>query len=214
MPIFTQGVGVSNSSPTSPSSSSLPPSSPSPFLSSSSPPDTPLPFTIALLISEGLFTDISSPVATLIIPFIRIDIPYGYWIIVLMEFTTALLLKWSYGPSYSTSLLNLLNSNTALPDLDTYKQFRSLSPGGTTAPGPAQSTIDTPLFPSGMTFNISFSVPFSAPESKLATLFTIELKEIKNIPRYVLPVASLVLYFLLESNSKRKKAQKETAQSN
>jgi len=55
-----------------------------------------LPFTVSLLISGSLFFDIYSPASTLIIPFIRKNVPFGYFIIILMEFITALMVMPSF----------------------------------------------------------------------------------------------------------------------
>ncbi|NLL51736.1 MAG: hypothetical protein GX248_03420 [Peptococcaceae bacterium] len=143
-----------------------------------------LPFTVSLLISGSLFFDIYSPASTLIIPFIRKNVPFGYFIIILMEFITALMVKWSSAP-YSYSILPG-PWNTAIPSLEDLRGiYRGLEEA-------------TPLLPiSGLTFNISFGSPFSGPNSRAATLYTIELKAIRNIPGYIVPLATLILYFFL-----------------
>lgn len=153
-----------------------------------------VPLFVSLLISESLFTHNNSPVTTMIIPFIMKEIPYAYFIISIMEFIAALLTKWSYGPSYS--LLSPVGS-TSLPDLKDIRQVYSPTTVSNQN-ADSQQTIDTPIFPKGMTFNISFSSPFSAPRSKLSTLFTIELKEIRNVPGYVIPLTALLLYVIFE----------------
>lgn len=225
MPIFETHDGISsnintNANPnanTNTTTDSNTDGSPSPPYS--------VPFTVALLISEGLFLNNYSPVSSLIIPFIRADIPYGYMIIIIMEFITALLVKMSYGPAYS---ILSQNTNTAVPDMSAIRQIYSSASAGQTASGQsgrrqpgkvsAQSTDtttaapneETPLFPKGLTFNISFSAPFSSPNSKTSTLYAVELKEIKNVPGYVLPLASLILYFVLQPYFRARDSQNRT----
>lgn len=168
-----------------------------------------VPFSVSLLISESLFPNFYSPAATLIIPFIRVDIPYGYFIIVGMEFVTAFLAKIAYGPSYSILPLGM---NAELPDLEAFRQttrqlpVRVLDLGGVLS---LTDTESTPLFPRGMTFNISFSSPFTAPTSRTATLFTFELKEIRKVPGYLVPLAALTLYLVLRPYFRRKERNNE-----
>lgn len=176
-------------------------------VSDTSTPPYSVPFTVSLLISESLFPHHYSPVNTIIIPFIRVELPYAYFIIILMELFTAYLAKLSLGPSYS--ILSLY-SGTALPDLEAFRQARPTTESIQRNQSGRISTLDvnnradqeqsiesTPLLPLGMTFNLSFLSPFTAPTSTTSTLFTIQLKEIKNIPGYVLPLVALVLYLIL-----------------
>lgn len=188
MPIFSeQHSPNADNSNVSYASSAAPSTTPSANPSANPSPPYSVPLTISLLISESLFTDLNSPAATLIIPFVRREIPYAYFLISILEFTAALLTKWSYGPSYS--LLSPA-SNTSFPDVGYLRTTNTQGDSGS-------ATGDTPIFPKGITFNISFSSPFSAPVSKTSTLFTFELKEIKNVPGYIVPLAGLVLYFVL-----------------
>lgn len=149
-----------------------------------------VPFTVSLLISETLFPDFYSPAATLIIPFIRVNIPYGYVIIIVADLITALLVKWSYGSSYS---LLAPQSHTALPDLRAFGQVPTNN-----------SEESTPLLPQGMAFNLSISSPFFSPESPVATLYTLEIKQVPNVPGYVVPIATLLLYLVLKPYFDRK----------
>jgi len=177
-----------------------------------------VPFTVSILISESFFNNFYSPASTIIIPFLRPFIPYGYAIIILMELLTALLVKWSSAP-YSYSLINAgyfcFPTGIALPDMDSLRRVynlqaseRSLASAGSLDSGqgspPAPNREDTPLLPRGMTINLSFSSPFSTPPSKTATLFSIELIEIKNIPGYLVPLIALLLYFISKSFFKGK----------
>lgn len=161
-----------------------------------------LPLITSLLISESLFPDPDSPAATLIIPLVRIRIPYAYFLIVALDLITALLVKWYYGPTYS---LLAPQYASALPDIESLRQIYGRPTGQQTFERQEteqqgveqQAAVSTPLLPVGMAFNISFSSPFYEPNSKVSTLFTLELKKIRNIPGYLLPVATLLLYIIL-----------------
>ena len=156
-----------------------------------------LPLTTSLLISESLFPDPDSPATTLIIPLIKIRIPYAYFAVVALDLATAFLLKCCYGPAYS---LLLPQYASALPDTGALRQIYERPPGRNLSRQQAteqQGATSTPLLPVGMAFNISVSSPFYEPDSKVATLFTFELKEIRNIPGYLLPLAVLLLYIIL-----------------
>jgi hypothetical protein len=195
-----------------PASGIIPPSSATSSTNAPLPPYS-VPLTVSLLISESLFAHFYSPAATLIIPFIRVNIPYGYFIIIGMELVTSFLVKLAYGPSYSILSSNL-NLNT-LPDLNSLRQVYNLAPvreNSRNQLGGATAAEDTPLFPLGITFNISFSSPFSAPSGKTATLFTIQLKEIRNVPGYLVPLISIVLYFLIKVYFRSKSANEDRAQ--
>ncbi|NLO96492.1 MAG: hypothetical protein GX091_00185 [Peptococcaceae bacterium] len=144
-----------------------------------------VPFTVSLLISGSLFNDNNSPASSLIIPLLRREIPFGYFIIILLDFITALVVKWSYLP-YSYSILPG-SWNTALPSL---QEIRGIYRA------PNEST---PFLPTkGINFNISFSSTF-LPSGRTGTLYIIELTEIKKIPGFVVPIAALVLYLILRA---------------
>lgn len=168
--------------------------------SSTSPYSVPLAF--SLLFSVSLFTHHLSPAASLIIPIFRPTIPFGYAIIIFLELMTALFTKWSLGPCYS-----LFNPGgiAALPDLEALRQINALVPRPKTknlAPQEIdvnlQGEEDSPLLPLGMTINLSLSSPITTANSKTGTLFVYELKQIKSIPPYVVPIATLLLYLFLK----------------
>ncbi|MGI6451714.1 MAG: hypothetical protein ACOX3R_16065 [Desulfitobacteriia bacterium] len=172
-----------------------------------------VPFFVSLLISESFFSHVNSPAATIIIPFFKKDIPYAYFIIIILELITAMLIKWYYGPYYSILSPSL---STALPDLNVMRQTYTY---GQTLPwrrrqNQQQPEESSPLLPLGMSFNLSFSSPFTAPTSKTATLYTIQLKEIKNVPGYLVPLAALILYFVLEPLFKAKESTTANNNSN
>jgi len=162
-----------------------------------------VPLFISLLISQSFFHHEKSPASTLIIPFFKKEIPYAYVIIVILEFITAFLVKWYYGPSYN---LISLGYNTGLPDLNAlrYALGQSSTPASreSNRQNQQQPEESTPLLPSGLAFNISFSSPFTAPTSKASTLYTIQLKQIKNMPGFLVPLAALMLYFILAPHFK------------
>jgi len=155
-----------------------------------------LPLTTSLLITESLFPNPFSPTTSLIIPLVKIKIPYAYFVVVALDLITAFLLKWYYGPTYSLLAPQYIS---ALPDTEMLRQIYEDSAKQQAAQQSAeqQASLGSPLLPVGMAINISFSSPFSEPNSRFATLFTVELKEIRNIPGYLLPLAALLLYIIL-----------------
>lgn len=175
-----------------------------------------IPVTFSFLVSESLFMFTNSPATTLILPFYRPRIPYGYFIIIALELLTILFVKWSSVPVSGAGLIRS-NFNQSLPDINALRQIYSLPPGkrslqdnvpsgkvSVLKPGQPsnQDSVDTPLFPKGLTVNLSVSAPFTEPRSKTATLYTVELIEIKNVPGYVVPILALLLYFFLYSSQK------------
>lgn len=174
-----------------------------------------VPFTVSILASQSIFlNNFYSPAATLIIPVLRINIPYGYLLIIMIQFITALLVKWAYAP-----LLFPLPGGSAIPDYQALKQIYSSFPqqknemNARTLPlnNSGRTTEEfTPIFPDGLTINLSLLSPFSSPTGRATTLYAIKLTLIKNTPGYIIPVITLIIYFLLKpffknSNNKNKK---------
>ncbi|MCG1024872.1 hypothetical protein [Dehalobacter sp.] len=146
-----------------------------------------VPFYISLLISNALHPNNISPVGTLIIPLTKIMIPYGYFIIVGLELATALFYKWSAVP-VSAPMFFPGGYGQALPDISAIREDRTLR----------QRMTETPLIPKeGMTINISLSAPFTPVQSRVSTLYAFKLKSIDDVPGYVIPLTSLILYGLL-----------------
>lgn len=181
-----------------------------------------LPLTVSILISESLFLVRNSPVSTLILPFIRVNIPYAYFLIAGLELATALLVKWSSMPTagYGFSGTNI---NQEFPDTSSLSQIYNLpqaqSPLQRSLPTSSISTsevnrnsteqdVGTPLFPKGLTVNLSFSAPFSEPNSNVATLYTVELLEINKVPGYLVTVVTLILYIILRPYLKPRESNK------
>jgi len=188
MPIlFSSG----SPSVTSPSSNLFSSRDPSPSYS--------VPFTFSLFIVEDLSSASFTPSASLFIPIIRVTIPFGYFIIIGMNLLQALLVKWASPASYSLLSGNI---NTALPDMDSVRQIYSLPP---VQQSTGQQQTDTPIFPAGLSFNFAFSTPFLEPFGTNATIFTIRIKEIMNVPRYLIPLVSLILYSFLNCFSDKNK---------
>ena len=174
-----------------------------------------VPFTVSILASQSIFLDqFYSPAATLIIPVLRINVPYGYLLLIMIQFITALLVKWAYAPlSFS------LPGSCALPDYQALKQIYSSFPqqkNGMNARtlrlnNSSQTTEEsTPIFPEGIAINLSFLSPFSAPASRASTIYALKLTLIKDTPGYIIPVITLIIYFLLKpflnnSNNKNNK---------
>ncbi|RJE47638.1 hypothetical protein A7K50_03025 [Dehalobacter sp. MCB1] len=146
-----------------------------------------VPFYISLLISNALHPSNNSPVGTLIIPLTKIMIPHGYFIIVGLELATALFYKWSVVP-VSSRIFFPGEYGQALPDISALREDRMAQ----------LKMTQTPLIPKeGMTINISLSAPFTPVQSRASTLYAFKLKSIDNVPGYVVPLASLILYGLL-----------------
>lgn len=176
----------------------------------SSPPYV-VPFTVSILASQSLFLDqYYSPAATLIIPFIRKDIPFGYILIIFMQAVTALLVKWAFAPS--PLYKPLLGNYQALPDFHALQQISALpqSPNAIKRPqrllnlnnnnnnNNDDEVPSTPLLPEGITINLSFLAPFSAPTSRAASLFSIKLTLIKSNRGYLISVITLIIYFVIK----------------
>ncbi|TCX51095.1 hypothetical protein C1I38_11075 [Dehalobacter sp. 12DCB1] len=146
-----------------------------------------VPFYISLLISNALHPSNNSPVGTLIIPLTKIMIPHGYFIIIGLELATALFYKWSAVP-VSARIFFPGGYGQSLPDISAIREDRILR----------LKMTQTPLIPKeGMTINVSLSVPFTPVQSRASTLYAFKLKSIDNVPGYVVPLASLILYGLL-----------------
>lgn len=163
-----------------------------------------IPVTFSILISESIFLTRYSPASTLIFPFYRPRIPYGYFIIVVLNLITALFAKMSSVPVNSWGLMRN-NINQSLPDINSLRQVYNLPPvrGSLRSNQNTQNgRNDTPLFPKGLTVNFSISAPFTDPSSKTSTLFTIELLEIRKVPGYLVAVLTLLIYFLLYPSQK------------
>lgn len=169
---------------------------------------TPVPFTFSMLISNSLHPDIYSPVGSLIIPFYRPLIPYGYYVIVGIELLTGMLLKWS--AVHNGRYRYIVSNNPALPDINALNQSfnntlsngedsRILLFGSPQADRTlTQEIFQTPLIPTeGMTINIVLSAPVRAIQSVASTAYAFKLKSIDNAPGYLVPVILLILYFLL-----------------
>ncbi|NLI93406.1 MAG: hypothetical protein GX434_14845 [Peptococcaceae bacterium] len=144
-----------------------------------------IPVTFSILISNSLFLTRLSPASTLIIPFYRLNIPLGYWLIIATDVITAFIVQSASIPMNGSGALRG-NINQSVPDLNSLRQIYSF-----------RKVNDTPLFPKGMTINFSISSPFTAPNSITTTLYTLQLLEIKNIPGFVVAFLTLFLYWFL-----------------
>ena len=180
----------------------------------SSPPYV-VPVTLSLLTSQSLFlNETYSPGTTLIIPFYRIEVPHGYAFVIFMQAVTALLVKWAYTPT-PVYMPPLLGSYQAIPDFEALRQISSISQSRKYPRsnqnnsnktktlkffrGQDQDEIDSdPLLPEGLAINLSFLAPFSSPDSRASSLYTIELTLIRNIPGYFTPILTLIIYFVLK----------------
>jgi len=176
-----------------------------------------IPLTLSILLSESLFMTRYSPASTLILPFYKFNLPYGYLFILGIELATALFVKWSATPTPHTSSLRN-NLNQALPDMASVRKIYNLPPSQqmwtdnvppgkvstfSVSPTSRRQPMDhTPLFPKGMTINVSISSPFSEPNGKAATLYTVELLEIKRVPGYMVAIFTLFLYWFLAPSQK------------
>jgi len=164
-----------------------------------------IPVTFSILISESIFLTRYSPASTLIIPFYKPRIPYGYFIIITLNLITALFVKLSSVPVNGWGLMRN-NINQSLPDLNSLRQVYNLPPStfavGQSNLNTQNGGLDSPLFPKGLTVNLSLSAPFTDPRSKTSTLFTVELIEIKKVPGYLVAVLTLLLYFILYPSQK------------
>lgn len=170
-----------------------------------------VPVTTSFLLSQSLFlNEPYSPASTLIIPFFRTEVPYGYAFVIFMQAVTALLVKWAYAP---TPLYTpLLGSYQAIPDFEALRQISRISQSQTNArPGPNspqkrtiklynglnQDEVDSgPLLPEGLAINLSFLAPFSSPDSRASSLFTIELTLIRNTPWYLVALLIFIFYLI------------------
>ncbi|RNC62815.1 MAG: hypothetical protein AWM53_01915 [Candidatus Dichloromethanomonas elyunquensis] len=144
-----------------------------------------IPVTLSILISNSLFLTRLSPASTLILPFYRLVVPYGYFLIIFIDLITAFWVQATYLPLTGASSFRG-NVNQALPDIYYLRQVYSLT-----------KVNNSPLFPKGMTINFSVSSPFTEPNSITTTLFTLQLIEIKKIPGFVVAVLTLFLYWFL-----------------
>jgi len=178
----------------------------------SSPPYV-VPFTVSILASQSIFLDQAS---TLIIPFYRTKVPYGYIFIIFMQAVTALLVKWAYTPS--PLYMPLLGNYQSLPDFQSLqkiasmsqsqgnprlnqgnkKKNRTLSICNRTATNTDDEFPSDPILAEGIAINLSFISPFSSPNSRASSLYTIELTLIKNTPGYLVPLITLIIYFVLK----------------
>lgn len=182
-------------------------------VSSSSPPYV-VPLTISILASQSIFLNrLYSPAATLIIPIYRTDVPYGYIFVIFMQAVTALLVKWAYAPS--PLYMPLLGNYQALPDYEALKKISRLSqtPNNiksnqgnkrtnrnlSLANGSNQNQVPSgPLLPEGIAINLSIISPFSDPTSRAASLFSIKLTLFKTNRGYIIPLVTLIIYFVLK----------------
>lgn len=173
-----------------------------------------VPFTISILASQSLFlNEYYSPAAALIIPIYRVEVPYAYLMVIIMQAVTALLVKWAYTPT--PFYIPLLGGQQAVPDFETLKYITSLTNSQGNSFGFNGNTRSnrtlrlnnsvsqlevpsTPLFPEGIALNLSFMSPFSAPTSRASTLFSIKLTLIKNNRGYLIPLLTLILYIILK----------------
>ncbi len=215
-PTNTNGQQNINST-ASKNASANPPSDPTGQLS--------IPVTFSILISESLFLTRYSPASTLILPFYRPKIPYGYAYIIALNFITIFLVQCSAVPANGAGLLRG-NVNQGIPDMNSLKKIYSYPPAqgslrsnvppgkistfSAGQPSANQERNDTPLFPKGLTVNLSVSAPFSDPNSKTSTLFTLELLEIRNVPGYVVAVLTLLIYFFLYPSQQAKEENNNT----
>lgn len=146
-----------------------------------------VPFYISLLFSNALHPSNNGPVGTLIIPLTKIMIPHGYFIIVGLELATALFYKWSAVP-VSARIFFPGEYGQALPDISALREDRTLQ----------LKMTGTPLIPKeGLIINISLSAPFTPVQSRASTLYAFKLTSIDNVPGYLIPLVSLILYGLL-----------------
>lgn len=167
-----------------------------------------VPFSVSILLSNALHPNTSSPAGTLIIPLIRILIPHGYFIIIGLELATAFFAKWSTIP---TSIYGTLPGGycQSLPDINAFRQVYSSPP---VVPRQARNGLlseifQTPILPSkGMSVSVSLSAPFTSIQSRTTTLYAFELFNLKQIPGYAVPLASLILYIILALYQKPEKS--------
>lgn len=175
-----------------------------------------VPVTVSILFSQSLFLgNYYSPAATLILPFFRTEVPYGYMFIFFMQAVTGLLVKWAFTPS--PLYMPLLGNYQSLPDFESLKTISNLSQNH----GNARLNLETkgtkrtlnlnnrnsnnqdqfpsdPLLPEGISINLSFISPFSEPTSRAASLYSIKLTLIKTNRGYIISILTLIIYIILK----------------
>ncbi len=186
----------------------------------SSPPFV-VPVTVSILASQSLFLrELYSPASSLIIPFYRIDIPYGYIFVIFMQAVTALLVKWAYTPS--PLYRPLLGNYQSLPDFEALKKISLMTqPQGNTRlnlgtkrtnrtlslnNGSNQDEFPSgPLLPEGIAISLSFISPFSNPTTRASNLLSLKLTLIKTNRGYIISLLTLIIYFVVKPFLRNKK---------
>lgn len=169
----------------------------------SSSPYASIPLALSLLLADSLFTHHSSPVAAMIIPLKTFNLPYSYFVIIVLDLATALFAKWS--SSYS-GISPLSQYQQAYPDIQVYRQGNNQLSSGNANVLRSNSTGNqqpeaTPLFPEGLAASLALSSPFSGvPNSigtKFVTIYGVEVLRIQHLPKTFIPLLTLFIYFYL-----------------
>ncbi|AFV03676.1 MULTISPECIES: hypothetical protein [unclassified Dehalobacter] len=167
------------------------------------PPLTPIPLTLALFLTDSLFPQNSySPAGALLIPLKILNIPLSYLTVIALGLATSLLAKWS---SAFSGIPALSQYQQAYPDIRLFLNGLPLSPQSNDAGAGGNDTgnqqePETPLEPKGLAFNLALITPYSGvPQStgtKFVLIYGIEIFEIKKLPKTIIPLLILFIYFL------------------
>lgn len=181
------------------------------------PANAPIPLTLSLFLSQDMYPHARfTPVASLLFPVVKIRAADSYIAIIAIELFTILIVKYAAACHCRNHCLVMPPYSHGYPDMRALQQIFSqaavpASPAsGQTAQQASITTIfdppaangtqsmDSPVFPKGVAFNLYLSAPLEASDSpNTATSYLFRLFEIRNLPGYLILVVGLLIYTFL-----------------